>query len=323
MRDSSIGLRNRLANCDWDGKFLSPMNMDLAGITVFVTIAEAGSFRAASERLGVTRSAVSQSIRRLEERMGVALVQRTTRSIHLTEAGERLYQSVRPALDDLGAAMEAVGEMRERPSGMLRVTVSSIAERFLSGSLLAGFLASYPDIRLDITVSDEEFDIVAEGFDAGVRLGEVIEQDMIAIPVSDEQRQMVVGSPDYVAQRGAPGHPRDLAAHHCIGWRPNPQVAPYRWEFTESGHDFDVAVSPRVTTNDMRLMIQLACAGAGLTFGMEETFRPYIAQAQLIPLLEEFCPPFPGFYLYYPSRRNVPLKLRVLIDYLRRRRWEA
>jgi DNA-binding transcriptional LysR family regulator len=299
------------------------MNTDLTGITVFVTVAEARSFRAASERLGVTRSAVSQAIRRLEERMGVALVQRTTRSVHLTEAGERLYQSVRPALDDLGAAMEAVGEMRDQPSGMLRITVSSIAEGFLSGSILAGFLAAYPDIRLDLAVSDEEFDIVAEGFDAGVRLGEVIEQDMIAAPVSAEQRQMVVGSPDYVARHGAPTHPRDLSAHHCVGWRPSPQVAPYRWEFTENGHDFDVAVNPRVTTNDMRVMIRLACSGAGLTFGMEETFRPYIARTELVPLLEEFCPPFPGFYLYYPSRRNVPLKLRVLVDYLRQRRRQA
>lgn len=296
------------------------MTPDLAGIAVFVTVAEALSFRAASERLGVTRSGVSQAIRRLEERMGVALFQRTTRSVHLTEAGERLYRSVRPALDDLGAAMEAVGELRERPSGMVRLTVSSIAERFLSGSLLAGFLATYPDIHLDITVTDGEFDIVAEGFDAGVRLGEVIEQDMIAIPVSDEQRQMVVGSPDYLARHGAAAHPRDLPKHHCIGWRPNPQVAPYRWEFTESGRDFAVDVNPRVTTNDMRVMIQLACAGAGLTFGMEETFRPYIARAELVPLLEEFCPPFPGFYLYYPNRRNLPLKLRVLVDYLRRRR---
>lgn len=299
------------------------MNTDLTGITVFVTVAEARSFRAASERLGVTRSAVSQAIRRLEERMGVALVQRTTRSVHLTEAGERLYQSVRPALDDLGAAMEAVGEMRDQPSGMMRITVSSIAEGFLSGSILAGFLAAYPDIRLDLTVSDEEFDIVAEGFDAGVRLGEVIEQDMIAAPVSAEQRQMVVGSPDYVARHGAPTHPRDLSAHHCVGWRPSPQVAPYRWEFTENGHDFDVAVNPRVTTNDMRVMIRLACSGAGLTFGMEETFRPYIARTELVPLLEEFCPPFPGFYLYYPSRRNVPLKLRVLVDYLRQMRRQA
>jgi DNA-binding transcriptional LysR family regulator len=296
------------------------MNQDLAGITVFVAVAEARSFRAASERLGVTRSAVSQAIRRIEERMGVALVHRTTRSVHLTEAGERLYQSVRPALDDLGAAMEAMGEMRERPSGLLRLTVSSIAERFLSGPLLAGFLAEHPDIRLDITVTDEEFDIVAEGFDAGVRLGEVIEQDMIAVSVSSEQRQMVLGSPDYLAQQGAPAHPRELPGHSCIGWRRSPQVAPYRWEFTENGRDFDVAVDPRVTTNDMRVMIRLACAGAGLTFGMEETFRPYIARAELVPLLEEFCPPFPGFYLYYPNRRNLPAKLRALVDYLRKKR---
>jgi DNA-binding transcriptional LysR family regulator len=298
------------------------MNADLAGITVLVTVAEARSFRAASERLGVTRSAVSQAIRRLEERMGVALVQRTTRSVHLTEAGERLYQAVRSALDDVSTAMEAVGEMRERPSGLVRLTVSSIAERFLSGPLLAGFLAAYPDIRLDITVTDEEFDIVAEGFDAGVRLGEVIEQDMIAIPVSDEQRHMVMASPAYLAKHGAPAHPRDLPQHHCIGWRPSPRVAPYRWEFTEDGRDFAVDVNPRVTTNEMRVMIQLACAGAGLTFGMEETFRPYIALAELVPLLEEFCPPFPGFYLYYPTRRNLPLKLRVLVDYLRATRRE-
>jgi DNA-binding transcriptional LysR family regulator len=296
------------------------MNTDLAGITVFATVAEARSFRVASERLGVTRSAVSQAIRRLEERMGVALVQRTTRNVHLTEAGERLYQAVRPALDDISTAMEAVAEMRAQPSGMLRITVSSIAERFLNGPLLASFLATYPGIRLDVTVTDEEFDIVAEGFDAGVRLGEVIEQDMIAIPVSSEQRQMVVGSSDYLGRHGAPAHPRDLSAHSCIGWRPNPQVAPYRWEFTESGRDFAVDVNPHVTTNDMRVMIQLACAGAGLTFGMEETFRPYIARAELVSLLEEFCPPFPGFYLYYPTRKNVPLKLRVLIDYLRQRR---
>ncbi len=296
------------------------MEADLAGITVFVKVAEARSFRAASERLGVTRSAVSQAIRRLEERIGVALVQRTTRSVHLTEAGERLYRAVSPALEDVSTAIKAVGELRDQPSGMLRLTVSSIAEKFLSGSLLAGFLAAYPDIRLDITVTDEEFDIVAEGFDAGVRLGEVIEQDMIALPVSDEQRQMVMASPDYLARHEAPAHPRDLPKHHCIGWRPSPQVAPYRWEFTESGRDFAVDVNPRVTTNDMRVMIRLACAGAGLTFGMEETFRPYIASAELIPLLEEFCPPFPGFYLYYPTRRNVPLKLRVLINYLHQRR---
>lgn len=293
---------------------------DFSGISIFVVLAETRSFRVTSERLGVTRSAVSQALRRLEDRLGVALMQRTTRSVSLTEAGERLYASVRPALADVTAALEAVGELKARPTGTLRLTVSSIAESFLTGATLAGFLDAHPEIRLDISISDEVFDIVAEGFDAGVRLGEVIEQDMITVPVSEPQRQLVVGAPAYVKRRGVPAHPRELPAFDCIGWRPNPRVAPYRWEFTEKGRDFDVAVDPRVTTNEMALMIRLACAGAGLTFGMEETFRPYLARRELVPMLEAFCTPFPGFYLYYPSRRNPPLKLRALVDYLRRRR---
>jgi DNA-binding transcriptional LysR family regulator len=301
--------------------------VDLAGVTTFVAVAEARSFRVAGERLGVTRSAVSQALARFEARVGLALVQRTTRSVRLTEAGERLYQAVRPALADVGAALEAVSELRDRPRGLLRLAVSSIAESFLSGTTLAGFLAAYPDVQLDVTISDEEFDVVAAGFDAGVRLGEVLEQDMIAVPVSGEQRQLVVGSPDYLRRHGAPRHPRDLATHACVGWRPRPDVAPYRWEFTEpgprGGRDFDVAVDARVTTNDMGLMIRLACAGAGLTFGMEETFRPYLARGELVALLEPFLPPFPGFYLYYPARRDQPPKLRALVEYLRARRGVA
>ncbi|WP_224363941.1 LysR family transcriptional regulator [Hyalangium versicolor] len=293
---------------------------DFGGISCFVALAETRSFRAAGDRLGVTRSAISQALQRLEDRLGVALVQRTTRSVSLTEAGERLFESVRPALADVSAAMEAVGESQSRPNGTLRLSVSSIAETFLTGPSLAGFLAAYPELRLDISVSDEACDIVAEGFDAGVRLGEVIEQDMIAVPVSEPQRQLVVGAPSYVKRRGTPKHPRELPSHDCIGWRRNPRVAPYRWEFTERGRDFDVAVNPRVTTDEMSLMVRLACAGAGLTFGMEETFRPYLARGELVTMLEPFSPPFPGFFLFYPNRRNPPLKLRVLVEYLRRRR---
>lgn len=295
------------------------MSTDLSGIGVFVAVAERRSFRTASEHLGVTRSAVSQMVRRLEDRLGIALVQRTTRSVRLTEAGEQLFQRVRPALAEIGTAVDAVGELRARPAGMLRLTVSSIAESFLRGETLTGFLAAYPDVRLDITISDDEQDIVAQGFDAGVRLGEVIEQDMIAVAVSGEQRQLVVGSPEYVRRRGVPRHPRDLLTHTCIGWRPSPDVAPYRWEFTARGRDFDVAVDPRVTTNDMGVMIRLACAGAGLTFGMEETFQPYLARGELVSVLERYSAPFPGFYLYYPKRRHAPLKLRALVDYLRER----
>src|SRR5918994_7677142 len=246
------------------------MEPDLNALAVFTLVAEERSFRAAADRLGVTRSAVSQTVRRLEESLGVALVRRTTRSVSLTEAGERLHAEAAPAISDMRTAIEATGNLGERPRGQLRLAVSSIAERFLSGPFLASFAEANPEVQIDITVTDEEFDIVAQGYDAGVRLGEVIEQDMIAVSVSSEQRQMVVGSPDYLGRHGAPAHPRDLSAHSCIGWRLNPQVAPYRWEFTESGRDFAVDVNPHVTTNDMRVMTQLACAGAGLTFGMEE-----------------------------------------------------
>ena len=176
----------------------------LEGLTVFLAVAETKSFRVASERLGVTRSAVSQALQRLEDRLGVALAQRTTRSVHLTEAGERLYAAARPAAEALAAALLATQELRGRPAGRLRLCVSSIAESFLSGAAWAGFLAAHPEVGLDITVTDAEFDIVREGYDAGVRLGEVIEQDMIAVPVSAEQRQFTVASPEHIARHGRP-----------------------------------------------------------------------------------------------------------------------
>src|SRR5919109_866687 len=290
---------------------------DFEGISVFLAVAEARNFRVAGERLGITRSAVSQALQRLEDRMGVTLVQRTTRSVRLTEAGELFYDLVRPSAHDVLEAVQAVRDMQARPAGLLKIAVSSIAERFISGPLLAGFLATYPEVKLDITITDEEFDIVDEGFDAGVMLGEVIEQDMIAVPVSPEQRQCAVASPQYLARRRAPRHPRELPEHVCIGWRPRPDTAPYRWEFTENGRDFDVAVDPAMTTNDMGMMIRMACSGAGITFGMFETFQPYFTRGELVPLLEEYCPPFAGFYLYYPRRHRQPLKLRALVEHIR------
>lgn len=290
---------------------------DFEGISVFLAVAEAHNFRLAGERLGVTRSAVSQALQRLEDRIGTALVQRTTRSVSLTEAGEMFYDMVRPSAQDITEAVQAVRETQTRPSGLLKVTVSSIAERFISGPLLAGFLAQYPEVKLDITITDEEFDIVAEGYDAGVRLGEVIEQDMVAVPVSGEQRQCAVASPAYLSRRGTPLHPRDLTDHVCIGWRPRPDTAPYRWEFTEHDRDFELAVDPAMTTNDMGMMIRMACAGAGITFGMVETFESYVARGELVPLLEDYCPPFAGFHLYFPRRHRQPLKLRALVDHVR------
>jgi DNA-binding transcriptional LysR family regulator len=292
---------------------------DLNTLTAFIAVADTLNFRVASERLGVTRPAVSQALRRLEDQVGVALVQRTTRSVTLTEAGNRLYEQVGPAIAEIRSALASTADREAAPSGLLRVAVSSIAERFLSGPLLAGFTQAFPGIQLDVTVTDDEFDIVAEGYDAGVRLGEVIAQNMIAVPVSAPQRQMVVGATSYLDRAGVPLRPRDLTAHACIGWRPAPRAAPYRWEFEEDGREFDVAVELRITTNDMWLMIKTACAGGGLTFGMAETFRPYLDRGELIAMLEDYCLPFAGFFLYFPNRRNLAPKLRALVDYARHR----
>lgn len=294
------------------------MNIDLNLVTLFLAVTDAPNFRVAADRLGVTRSAVSQGMRRLEDHLGAALVVRTTRSIRLTEAGERLRDDLARPFSELETALNLVaGE--QTPRGLLRVAVASIAERFLSGPLIAGFAEAYPEVNIDITVTDEEFDIVSRGFDAGVRLGEVIEQDMIAVPVTGEQREMAVAAPRYVAAHGVPAHPRDLINHRCIGWRPAPDVAPHRWEFEENGVPFTVAVEPQITTNDLRLMLRAALAGAGITFAPEAVFRQYVASGELVPMLEEFLPPFPGFYIYFPQRRYVAPKLRALIDYVRHR----
>ena len=293
------------------------MREALDGLDIFVAVAEAHGFRAAGDRLGITGSAVSQALRRLEERVGVALVQRTTRSVRLTEAGERLYAAARPALDDLRAAVTAVGELGAEPHGTIRLHVARAAEAFLSSELLAGFLAPQPHVALDVYISDEPLDIVAEGYDAGIRLGEVIDRDMIAVPISGELRLVVVGSPSYFARHPEPKHPRDLVKHECINWHPTADAAPYRWEFTEKGRDFSVDVRARVLTNDPALNVRLAVAGAGLTLADQRRSREAIAAGELVPVLEEFSTPFPGFYLYYPQRRQASPALRAFVDYLR------
>jgi DNA-binding transcriptional LysR family regulator len=292
------------------------MKIDLNLLPVFLAVSAERNFRAAADRLGVTRSAVSQGIRRLEDEFGAALVMRTTRSVRLTEAGEQLRDAVSRPFSDILAAVEAVAAKRE-PRGILRIAATSIAERFLSGPLIASFAAANPGVTLDITVIDDDVDIVAAGFDAGIRLGEAIEQDMVAIPVTGEQREMVAASPAYLAAREAPTHPRDLIHHRCIGWRPAPNAAPYRWEFSENGVAFDLAVEPQITTNDLTLMLRVALAGGGVTFAPEETLRPYIEAGTLVSMLEDFLPPFPGFFLFYPQRRNVAPKLRALIDHIK------
>ena len=290
------------------------MKIALNLLPLFLAVAEERSFSAAAGRLGITRSAVSQGIRRLEDGFQTLLVMRTTRSVRLTEAGERLHKSLLGPIANIEAAFDDITS-DSIPRGQLRIAVTSIAEAFLSGPLLASFTAAHPAVSLDVFVSDEEFDIVAAGYDAGVRLGEVIEKDMIAIPLTGQQRERVVASPSYLATHSAPTHPRELVAHRCIGWRPSPDVAPYRWEFEEAGVPFDVAIE--ITTNDLRLMLSLALAGGGITFATEDTFTPYIESGQLVSLLDAFLPSFPGFYLYFPQRHNMAPKLRALIEHIR------
>jgi DNA-binding transcriptional LysR family regulator len=215
-----------------------------------------------------------------------------------------------------------LGELGDEPRGTLRQHVSGAAESFLSGPLLADFLNEYQHVQLDLFVSDEPVDIVAAGYDAGIRLGEVIDRDMIAVPVSDDLRLVVVGAPSYFARHRKPKHPRDLVEHDCINWHPTPEAPPYRWEFTENRREFSVNVRARVLTNDPALNIRLARSGAGLTLA-DDRVRGDVARGELVPVLEEFSTPFPGFYLYYPQRRHASPALRALVDYLRRNRQDS
>lgn len=293
------------------------MSTDLNTLSVFVAVAKAQGFRAAGRELGVSGSAVSQAISRLEERLGIALVERTTRSVRLTDAGTRLYETVRPALEEVRAAEAAVKELGEEPRGTLRLNVSRAAESFLRGPVLAQFLSSYPQIGLDLVVTEHTGEIVASGYDAAIGLGEVIERDMYAMPVSEEQRLIVVGSPSYFREHTPPDHPRDLADHVCINWRPGPESPPYRWEFTEGGRDFSVSVESRITTTDPTLNLRLCMAGVGLNMSWESWVRPHIEEEELVSVLEEYTPPFPGFYLYFPRRRQRSAALEALIEYVR------
>lgn len=284
---------------------------------VFLAVAEAKGFRAAAARLGITGSAVSQALRRLEDRVGVPLVVRTTRSVRLTEAGHRLYEAVRPAVDQVSAVVGTLGDLGDSPRGMLRIHTSVVAETVFGEQLFAGFLSSHPHVALDIVVSDAPVDIVSENYDAGIQLGEVIDRDMIAVPVTGDLRLAVVGAPSYFARHGVPKHPRELTKHECLNWHPTPEAPPYRWEFTEGGRDFSVAIPARVLSTDAALNRRLARAGVGLTLAFEAHVRDALERGELVSVLREFCAPFPGYYLYYPQRRQSSAALRALVEYLR------
>lgn len=258
--------------------------------------------------------------RRQEERLGVALVQRSTRSVHLTAAGEQLYASVRPALDDVRTAVAAIGDLGDAPRGVLRLHTPTMAETMVGETLLAGFLETYPHVQLDLVVSDAPVDIVADGYDAGIQLGEVIDKDMIAVAVTGDLRMAVVGAPAYFARHGVPAHPRELVEHDCLNWHPTADTPPYRWELSEKGRAFAVAVRPRVLSTYSALNRRLAVAGLGLTMAFEAHVRDSLARGALVRVLEKFCELFPGYYLYYPQRRHASRALRALIEHVKRAR---
>ena len=291
---------------------------ELSVLAAFAVVADERSFTRAAVRLGVSTSAVSHSIRALEERLGVRLLARTTRNVAPTDAGERLLAQLRPALDEIEAALTEVGRLREKPAGTIRLFAPSVAIAMTVSPKLAKFTRDYPDVVLDITTEDDSRrDLIAARFDAGIHLGEFLQRDMVAVKVSGEQRAAIVAAPSYFDSRPKPKTPQDLTAHRCIRYRMGAGGPVYRWEFEKRGKPVIVSVSGPLVFNDVELTLRAALDGVGLAFALEEHVAERIARGDLVRVLEDWCPPFDGFFLYYPSRRQQPAALQALVDALR------
>ncbi|WP_445678924.1 LysR substrate-binding domain-containing protein [Radicibacter daui] len=283
---------------------------------MFLAIARHLSFRQAAVELGVTPSALSHALRALEERLDVRLFNRTTRSVALTEAGERLYKRLRPAFLDIDDALDDLNRYRGSPSGLLRLNVPRSAARIGLLPMLGRFRTAYPEIELDIVVEDRLVDIVAGGFDAGIRFGEMLQQDMIALPFGPRQRFSVVATPDLIARVGRPLVPHDLQKLPCIRFRYASGTL-YRWEFGRGGEAVEVEVNGPVTLSDMDMMPLAATQGAGFAFTFHSQTETLVAEGRLIRVLEDWCPFYPGFFFYYPSRRQLPAALRAFVDFVK------
>jgi DNA-binding transcriptional LysR family regulator len=297
---------------------MSPHSMgpeQLRAVAAFARVAQHASFSKAAATLGVSPSALSQTIRALEDRVGIRLLNRTTRRVGVTEAGALFLQRVLPALDQFTAAFTELDELRGTPTGTLRVSLPRIAMTTIVVPLLRDFCGAYPQIRLELIADDRFVDLIGEGFDAGIRLGERLGQDMIAVRATREQRIAVVGSPQYFERHPKPLQPADLHQHRCLRFRFSSGVI-YRWEFGQAGQEFEIDVDGPLICNDNALMQAAAKQGVGLAHLMEDLVREDLASGALIRVLDDWCPPFPGFYLYYPSRAQMPLKLRALVDFL-------
>lgn len=287
----------------------------LDGLVAFCKVAEHRGFTPAAAALEVSPSALSQAIRHLETRLGVRLLNRTTRSISLTEAGEAYLARVGPALGDVLEAGERIHALQGRPSGVLRINAARISIAMVLQPLLAGFLQEHPEVQIELSNDEGYVDIVERGFDAGVRLGESVQKDMIAIPLAGPISVAIVGSPAYFKRHPAPRHPAELVDHNCVRYRFAGSGAIHKWELEVDGQLVEYEISGNLTISDSLFPTEAALEGIGLAYTFEQLSLPYIQAKKLKRVLSEFSPTFPGFYLYYPSRRQQPAKLKAFVEY--------
>jgi len=292
---------------------------DFSDFAAFIVVAEEGSFTRAAAKLGLSQSALSYNVRMLEERLGLRLLSRTTRSLSLTETGEKLLRSLRPALDHIDVEIAALTALRDKPAGTIRITTFRHAVRMVLWPALAKLLPDYPDIVVEISVNEGLADIVADRFDAGIRLGEQVQKDMVAVRISPEIRMAVVGSPSYFANRTIPETPRDLSKHDCVSYRQTTGGGLYAWEFARGGDELEVRVNGPLILNDNEMLEQAALDGFGLAYTFESQVSEHVAEGRLIRVLEDWCQPIPGYHLYYPSRRQHTPAFRLLVEALRLR----
>lgn len=288
-------------------------------LQAFVAVARDQSFTKAAAKLGITPSALSHSMRTLEERLGVRLLARTTRNVAPTEAGERLMRTIAPLFDQIASEVEALGELREKPAGTIRVTCTDDSIELYLRPLLAQFLTDYPDIKLELFVDYGFTNIVEERFDAGIRIGEAVSKDMIAVPISSTWRLAVVGSPEYFKRCPPPKTPYDLTRHSCINMRHRPSGSIYAWEFAKDGKEFTVKGEGQLVFNSIIHVLNSAVDGIGLGYVVEELAAPYLKDGRLIEVLEEWCPYFQAFHLYYPNRRQTSPAFAAFVDTVRYR----
>lgn len=290
---------------------------EVGDLLTFLAVVEERSFTRAAAKLGTSQSAVSHTMRRLEERLDIRLLTRTTRSVSPTEAGRKLAATLEPAFADIETQLDRLNDYRDKVTGTLRITATRTAAEFILLPVCNRLLREHPELNIEISVEARMVDLVAEGFDAGVRLGEHVEKDMVAVPIGPDLKMVVAGSPDYLEQNGVPQTPHDLTDHNCINLRMPTSGGLYAWEFADDGREFNVRVEGQFTSNVANLIIQSAVNGGGLCCLPNDTMKEALTSGQLLPVLEEWCPYFPGFHLYYPSRRQHSAAFKLFLDALR------